>query len=164
MVTREELIHRLWADGTVVDFDGGLNAAVTLLRQAISDSAEVPRYVETVARRGYRFIGSVERASDEVRPVPLPMPSRLGRTWAAAILISAIALFAGWWWSTRAYARRSETPLKVVPLTTGTGVERNPSFSPDGSQIVYEWAREDGKRHLYIKVVGSGDPVPLTSG
>jgi Tol biopolymer transport system component len=76
-------------------------------------------------------------------------------------LTSAIALFAGWWWSTRGTSR-SETPLKVVPLTTGAGVERNPSFSPDGSQIVYEWAREDGKRHLYIMVVGSGDPVPLT--
>ena len=164
VVTREDLIHRVWADGTVVDFDRGLNAAVTRLRQALSDSADVPRYVETVARRGYRFIGSVERASDEVRPALLPMPSQHGRTWAAAILITTIALFAGWWWSTRGYTRRSETPLKVVPLTTGAGVERNPSFSPDGSQIVYEWVKEDGQRHLYIKVVGSGDPVPLTSG
>jgi Tol biopolymer transport system component len=51
-----------------------------------------------------------------------------------------------------------------VPLTTGAGVERNPSFSPDGTQIVYEWAKEDGQRHIYIKVVGTGDPVPLTSG
>ena len=51
VVTREELIHRLWPDGTVVDFDRGLNAAVTRLRQALSDSAETPRYIETVARR-----------------------------------------------------------------------------------------------------------------
>jgi Tol biopolymer transport system component len=51
-----------------------------------------------------------------------------------------------------------------VPLTTGAGVERIPSFSPDGTQIVYEWVKEDGQRHLYTKVVGSGDPVPLTSG
>jgi Tol biopolymer transport system component/DNA-binding winged helix-turn-helix (wHTH) protein len=168
VVTREDLIHRLWADGTVVDFDRGLNAAVTRLRQALSDSADVPRYVETVARRGYRFIGPVESARDEVRPAPLPMPSRRTRTWTAAILVTTIALgvilFWGWWWSTRGYARRPETQLKVVPLTTGAGVERNPSFSPDGSQIVYEWVKEDGQRHLYIKVVGSGDPVPLTSG
>ncbi|MDQ6665424.1 MAG: winged helix-turn-helix domain-containing protein, partial [Acidobacteriota bacterium] len=168
VVTREDLIHRVWADGTVVDFDRGLNAAVTRLRQALSDSADVPRYVETVARRGYRFIGPVESARDEVRPAPLPMPSRRTRTWAAAIPIFGVALGVillwGWWWSTRANTRRSETPLKVVPLTTGAGVERNPSFSPDGSQIVYEWAKEDGQRHLYMKVVGSGDPVPLTSG
>ena len=169
VVTREDLIRRLWADGTVVDFDRGLNAAVTRLRQALSDSADVPRYVETVARRGYRFIGSVESAREEVRPAPLAVPSRRTRTWApAAILISAIGLGVilgwGWWWSSRAHATRSEAPLKVVPLTTGAGVERNPSFSPDGSQIVYEWAKEDGQRHLYTKVVGPGDPVPLTSG
>src|SRR4051812_1168076 len=56
VVSREELGRRLWPDGTFVDFDHGLNAAVTRLRQALSDSAESPRYVETVARRGYRFI------------------------------------------------------------------------------------------------------------
>src|ERR1700693_3330718 len=78
VVTREDLIRRLWADGTMVDFDRGLNAAVTRLRQALADSADVPRYVETVARRGYRFIGSVESARDEVRPAPLPVPSQHG--------------------------------------------------------------------------------------
>jgi hypothetical protein len=51
---REELAQRLWPTGTFVDFDKGLNAAVTRLRQTLSDSAETPRYVETVARRGYR--------------------------------------------------------------------------------------------------------------
>jgi hypothetical protein len=132
-------------------FRPGLNAAVTRLRQALSDSADVPRYVETVARREYRFIGSVESARDEVRAAPSPMPSRPRWTWAAAILIFAIAPFAGWWWSTRAHGR-SETTLKVVPLTTGAGVERIPSFSPDGTQIVYEWVKEDGQRHLYIKI------------
>src|SRR4051795_4395402 len=54
VVTREELIHRLWPDGTVVDFDRGLNAAVTRLRQALSDLNETPRHVETVARGAYR--------------------------------------------------------------------------------------------------------------
>lgn len=175
LVQREEIRNQLWPDGTVVEFDHSINAAVNRLRDALGDSADKPRYIETLARRGYRFIGQVEApANRPANPVPLVIvhrggnlatrPSRRGRTWAVAISISAIALFAGWWWSTRGYTRHSETPLKVVPLTTGTGVERNPSFSPDGSQIVYEWAQEDGKRHLYIKMVGSGDPVPLTSG
>src|SRR5499433_46370 len=57
VITREELIRRLWPEGTFVDFDRGLNVAVTRLRQALADSAESPRYVETVARRGYRLIG-----------------------------------------------------------------------------------------------------------
>src|SRR5216684_3055285 len=55
VVAREELIARLWPDGTVVDFDRGLNAAVTRLRQVLSDSAESPKYVETVAGRGPVF-------------------------------------------------------------------------------------------------------------
>src|SRR5690348_13605741 len=49
VVTREELTERLWPDGTVVDFEHGLNAAVTRLRQVLSDSAGAPKYVETVA-------------------------------------------------------------------------------------------------------------------
>src|ERR1051325_7904876 len=68
VVTREELVRRLWADGTVVDYEGGLNAAVTRLRQALSEAADSPRYVETVARRGYRFVGAVERAEPAAVP------------------------------------------------------------------------------------------------
>src|SRR3954452_7752604 len=75
MVSREELIRRLWPDGTVVDFDRGLNAAVNRLRQALSDSADIPRYIETAARRGYRFIGQIE-SSSEASPPPLPPATR----------------------------------------------------------------------------------------
>src|SRR3954464_15445390 len=72
VVSREELILRLWPDGTVVDFDRGLNAAVTRLRQALSDSADAPRVVETVARRGYRFIGQVEKVTRPSQPAAAP--------------------------------------------------------------------------------------------
>jgi DNA-binding winged helix-turn-helix (wHTH) protein len=89
IVTREELRQRLWPADTFVDFDHSLNTAVNKLREVLGDSASTPRYVETIARRGYRFIAPVERlganqASDEARPdaVPLhpelevPMPHR----------------------------------------------------------------------------------------
>src|SRR6516162_6537710 len=56
-VTRQELIKRVWSSGTFVDFEHSLNAAVNRLRHVLSDSAENPRYIETVARRGYCFIG-----------------------------------------------------------------------------------------------------------
>src|SRR5467141_3699790 len=59
IVTREELRNRLWPADTFVDFDNGLNAAVNKLRDALSDSAEKPNYVETLPRRGYRFISAV---------------------------------------------------------------------------------------------------------
>lgn len=61
LVTREELRTRLWSSDTFVDFNHGLNAAVNKLREALSDSAENPRYIETLPRRGYRFIAAVER-------------------------------------------------------------------------------------------------------
>src|SRR5512145_62776 len=60
IVSREELQKRLWPDGTFVDFEQSLNKAVNKLRDALCDSADKPRYVETVARRGYRFVAPVE--------------------------------------------------------------------------------------------------------
>src|SRR5262245_57781678 len=59
LVTREELRQRLWSAGTSVDFEHGLNAAVRRLRDALGDSAETPRFIETLPRRGYRFIAPV---------------------------------------------------------------------------------------------------------
>src|SRR3989475_4293129 len=59
VVTREELRERLWPADTFVDFDHSLNTAVRKLREALGDSAETPRYVETLARRGYRFVAPV---------------------------------------------------------------------------------------------------------
>ena len=65
LVTREELRARLWPGDTFVDFNHGLNAAVNKLREALSDSADEPRYIETLPRRGYRFVATVERAKVE---------------------------------------------------------------------------------------------------
>src|SRR5262250_2034403 len=65
LVTREELRSRLWAADTFVDFNHGLNAAINKLREALCDSAEKPRYIETLPRRGYRFIAAVEPAGAE---------------------------------------------------------------------------------------------------
>ena len=62
VVTRDELRQRLWPNGTFVDFEHSLNAAVKRLRAALGDDADNPRYVETLPRRGYRFIGAVEEA------------------------------------------------------------------------------------------------------
>jgi cholera toxin transcriptional activator len=61
MVMREEICRELWPDGTVVDFEHGVNSAVNRLREALGDKAGNPRFVETLARRGYRFVAPVER-------------------------------------------------------------------------------------------------------
>ena len=63
LVTREELRTKLWPGDTFVDFNHGLNAAMNKLRDALSDSADDPRYIETLPRRGYRFVAPVERVA-----------------------------------------------------------------------------------------------------
>lgn len=83
VVTREDLHARLWPADTFVDFDHGLNAAVKRLRDALGDSAENPRFVETLARRGYRFLGRVESLSAEA-PAVQPASTREETTSSAA--------------------------------------------------------------------------------
>src|SRR2546425_13308653 len=73
MVTREELRQRLWPADTFVDFDHGLNNAINRLREALNDSAEAPRFIETLPRRGYRFISQVE---SEAIPDSLVVPEK----------------------------------------------------------------------------------------
>lgn len=63
-VLRDEIRLRLWPNNTVVEFDHSINAAIKRLRDALGESAEEPRYVETLARRGYRFIGQLEPAGN----------------------------------------------------------------------------------------------------
>jgi DNA-binding winged helix-turn-helix (wHTH) protein len=73
IVTREELQQRLWPDVEHLDFEHGLNVAVKKLRKALNDSAETPRYIETLARRGYRFIGTIEE-TEPPGPEQVPAP------------------------------------------------------------------------------------------
>src|SRR6185312_4336219 len=61
VVTREEIARELWPEGTFVDFEHGVNSAVNRIREALGDTAASPRFVETLARRGYRFVAPVER-------------------------------------------------------------------------------------------------------
>jgi TolB-like protein/Flp pilus assembly protein TadD len=66
VVTREELRQRIWPTDTFVDFDQGLYSAIKKLREALSDSAETPRFIETLSRRGYRFIGNIQISAGRV--------------------------------------------------------------------------------------------------
>src|SRR5215470_9018879 len=71
LVTREQLQQRLWPSDTFVDFDRGLNAAINRVREALGDSAENPRFVETLPRRGYRFIAPLV----DSRPARVTLPA-----------------------------------------------------------------------------------------
>ena len=72
VVTREELQQNLWSADTFVDFDHGLNKTINKIREALGDSAESPRFVETVSRRGYRFLAEVKDVGEGSSPVSTP--------------------------------------------------------------------------------------------
>ncbi len=98
IVTREELRQQLWTSDTFVDFDVGLNSAIRKLREALGDSAENPRFVETLPRRGYRFIASVTpAAADQIPESPTdsvaPARTRARLAWVAGglVLVAAMA-------------------------------------------------------------------------
>src|SRR5439155_20990575 len=81
VVTREELRLKLWPGDTFVDFDHGLNNGINRLREALSDSADAPRFIETLPRRGYRFVADVNAsATERTQPPSDPAKGAAGAT------------------------------------------------------------------------------------
>ena len=164
IVTREELRSRLWPEGTFVDFDHSLNASVNKLRDALGDAASNPRFIETVPRRGYRFIAPVERlAGPSPEPPARGQPRKrivLGTT--AALVAIGVAVFVGLRPSKPHPSHHSA--LKALPLTTTPGLERQPSFSPDGNSVAYS-GDPDGMVNLdiYVKQIGAESLRRLTN-
>ena len=135
VVTRDELRRRLWDGDTFVDYESGLNTAANRLRLKLGDSAETPRYIETLARTGYRFIAPIERidwvppSSPPPSPILPPVEPRRA-VWrlpwylvAAAIAIAVLTYFVS----------RPSTPSRVRfrQLTFRRGQVLGARFAPD---------------------------------
>jgi DNA-binding winged helix-turn-helix (wHTH) protein len=75
LLTREAISRELWPDGTFVDYEHGVNSAVNRIREALGDTAASPRYVETLARRGYRFVAPVEQIAERIADPETPSPA-----------------------------------------------------------------------------------------
>jgi DNA-binding winged helix-turn-helix (wHTH) protein len=156
VVTREELRRRLWPAGVHVDFERGLNKAVLKLRETLGDIAENPRFIETVPRRGYRFIapvtpsapGTVTGAPTTVQDEPEASPRR-GRLVVAGA-VGTLLLTAGvvlWRMQTRPAAKPSLVRFTVrLPAGLGFNVYNSASiaFSHDGTRIAYAARGVDG--------------------
>jgi DNA-binding winged helix-turn-helix (wHTH) protein/Flp pilus assembly protein TadD len=124
VVTRDELRQRLWHSDTFVDFEYGLNAAVKRLREVLGDFADSPHYIETIPRRGYRFIAAVTEV-----PLPAGLEARKNNLWKvavpAAVLLLA-ALIAGWlfypWRQVRTLTDKDTIVLSEFDNKTGDPV------------------------------------------
>ena len=77
LLTREEISRELWPDDTFVDYEHGVNSAINRIREALGDTAASPRFVETLARRGYRFVAPVEKIPEQFTPTETPTPPTL---------------------------------------------------------------------------------------
>ena len=161
VVTRDELRNKLWPADTFVDFDHSLNAAIKRLRDALGESAETPIFVETVARRGYRFIGNIEMpaATSLARPRPRQRLS-LRIALLVGLIVCALALLSLYY----SHARGSKTGQPtVVPVDTNVGEKNTPRLSPDGQHVAFAWNGGTGPYFsIYVKIVGTEESLRLT--
>ncbi len=135
VVTRDELRAKLWAADTFVEFDDSLNHAVKKLRQVLGDSAENPRFIETLPRYGYRFVATM-KAEPKANPLPVPQTGRKSVIRIAiATAIALIAVVALVWW--RAHRGGGQTSpadaqiqsLAVLPLVNLSGDPQQEYFA-----------------------------------
>lgn len=165
-VTREELQKRLWPN-TFVDVERNLNTAINKIREALGDSAESPRFIETLPRRGYRFIATVE---PEISSVQEPVRATIGavsrprRHWLYLCLGVAVFAFVS------AFVYRSFSGAKppqfsrLTRLTFDSGLQSTPALSPDGRYVAFS-SNRSGNSDLWVQPTdGSGSPIRVTDG
>jgi eukaryotic-like serine/threonine-protein kinase len=193
VLSREELQQRLWKGTTFVDFEHGLNAAINKLRQTLGDSADQPRYVETLPGRGYRFIGAISYS--DARPViemvpavttaatgeqtpaeEVPDPKRrhlnISVLWLVWVAVALLLLTAGGLWLTKFSGLRRSSSGAVahtvrfrlaIPEGTQLSPDQTFSCSPDGRTLVY-LARAPGKpMALWAQSLESLEPRVLAT-
>jgi Tol biopolymer transport system component len=162
-VSREELRGKIWGPDTFVDFDHSLATAIQKVRDVLGDSASNPRFVETVPRRGYRFIAPVEMFP-KGGFLRQRSPGTVGsRKWGQGILlIVSLVIAAAVIVFVLDGKMEPEVRYQVSPLTSYPGTEVCPSFSPSGNQLAFAWNQEN-QWDIYVKSIGPGEPLRLTA-
>ncbi len=167
VVTREELHQALWPNQPWGELDARLYKTIRNLREALSDSADTPRYIETMPKVGYRFLVPVEQIADRTDVPAIPQPPvavkrRPSLMLPAVLAVTALSFGAIWWattWSAPALPR-----VREERLTSLIGAQRDPAWSPTGKELAFSWDGEN-RENADIYVIGVGDLVPsrLTS-
>ena len=183
LMEKDELLRRLWPDSFVEE--GSLSNNIFMLRKALGED---PPFIETVPRRGYRFVGAVRQLPDaaptrlekplveghrevanevsmDLRPSSAVVKPRPLWPWAAA-LVAAMGLGAGILWFVRPALKIPEPRLTVTPLTASPDPEFGPTFSPDGNQVAFaRHEKGQSESHICVKLIGTGGaPLRLTTG
>jgi len=169
VVTKDELLSAVWPD--VIVEEGNLTQQIFLIRKALGDAAQQPRYIVTVPGHGYRFTAPVKEIVGEGLSTSADAESghtpgfRRWRVRAVAFGATGIAMLAvaGLWRGNPFRAAIPPAAMQMVKLTALSGYEVG-RISPDRRQVLFEWTGE-GRNNLdiYIQVVGSSDPHPLTT-
>ena len=121
VVTREELRARIWSDDTFVDFDNSLNTSINKLREALNDSAESPRYIETVPRRGYRFIAPLVKGAEQNLPGWGGPLLRGWKFWGGAAIVLVGLVLGLLLWKTRTTRLTEKDTLVLADFVNTTG-------------------------------------------
>ena len=188
IVTRDDLRQRLWPADTFVDFDHGLNTAIKRLREALGEDADNPRFIETLPRRGYRFIAAVDsvrtpgadQQTDEPPTPPLEEAPKPGggspqreriipggasryRVLIASLLVGlAVSMFGAGIYLLRTRGSKSRWNLESMKISrvTQSGNATAAAISPDGRYVAYA-LREGEKQSLNIRQVATGSDVQI---
>lgn len=178
LVTREDLIGRLWPSNTYVDFDHSLNRAVNRLREVLEDSADRPRFIETLPRRGYRFIAPVEpvrssvprsqlvsmlaapRAPEVTTPLEVRgegagssvTPRRIPAGFIAGFLALVVGCAAWWFVRQKPFFSTGDREFKLQQLTADSSENAvtGGAISPDGRYLAYA-----NVKGVHIKLIGT---------
>jgi DNA-binding winged helix-turn-helix (wHTH) protein len=172
VVTRDDLQKRLWPTDTFVDFERGLNKAVNRLRDALGDSADAPRFIETLPKRGYRFIGTVDPQASS--PAPPIQPSveavqdkRETKRTRETILVAALVLIASivvWWLMRTRQAPAGVGPVvrsSLLPPPHTTFVPYSFALSPSGNYLAFVAETPDGSRSLWIRTMSTASATVI---
>jgi Tol biopolymer transport system component/DNA-binding winged helix-turn-helix (wHTH) protein len=175
IVTRDDLRNRLWPADTFVDFDHSLNAAIKRLRDALGDSAENPTFVETVARRGYRFLAPVSTTSAngnglpaqpstaETPAEPTPRPTLHFHLWWITAAAAVVLVLFGIKLGLSLAQNHSTAPARISQLTANPADDRvrAAAISNDGKYLAF--SDETG---FYLRQIDTGEThsIPLPAG
>jgi TolB-like protein/DNA-binding winged helix-turn-helix (wHTH) protein/Flp pilus assembly protein TadD len=179
-VTRNEIIEEVWGSGTFVDYEGGLNFAIRQIRTALGDDAERPVYIETVPKRGYRFVATVDGTlHDPVPKIAVPIPEnsrRISRTWrgrafkvtTGAILIAASAFLTiprSRHWLMGRVGKQPIQSFAVLPFENLSG-DSSKDYFADGftDELITDLAEQTKirvvSRTSVLRYKGSQKPLP----